>query len=116
MKNLALCISSYELDNKLPEIKLWSILDIRPVSTVVKCQFSGKIANILLKRILIGCLLCGVHSRNKEGPIFIQNTPSQDLFAKLVQELDKVPQLLDCEVILIEQQPKCNPTMRNDSK
>lgn len=112
MKNLAICISSYNMDKNMPKILLWDILDIRPVSTIVKCQYQCKNCTHPAKKEVNGVLLCGVHSRCKDGKIFIQNTPSQDLFTKLVVELDKVEQLLDCDVVLIEQQPKCNPTMR----
>lgn len=37
----------------------------------------------------------------------------QELNQKLIEKMDSIPEFLDCDTVLIEQQPNKNPTMKN---
>ena len=114
IKNLSYCL----LNKSTQEIVDWGILNIScdklcdHVNTKNKC--CDKSATYLHGDIL----LCSSHSKLKQYPNKCKKIKSDNSIynvgKKMVDELDKYPLFLDCEDVIVENQPSLkNPTMKS---
>jgi hypothetical protein len=110
MKNLAYCIISYDFDGLPPKINTWGVVDITPSCEIKKCCKDG--CKHAAKKYVGEECFCGIHSKNKDGLPVIQQSPSEALFTTITTKMNDISFIYDSDICLIEQQPKCNPTMR----
>jgi len=114
IKNLSYCL----LNKSTQEIVDWGIINIscdklcEHVNTKNKC--CDKSATYLHGDIL----LCSSHSKLKQYPNKCKKIKSDNSIynvgKKLVEQLDKYPDFLNCEDVIVENQPSLkNPTMKS---
>ena len=117
IKNLAYCILALdETENKLPGreiiVKKWGVIDLTFDETNNNCTSCNKGA-IYKEKLLYYC------KKHKTTNSVIIKKPKVKLFdtqtisTRLVQELDKIPELMDVSTVCIENQPSKNPKMKN---
>jgi hypothetical protein len=104
------------------ESGLWDNMSILQDNLNLKCCGKKKDGNICGKRckffktgnIVEG--FCSVHKCDNAVEIKkrkVKSVTIQELNTKLVKKMDSMPQLSDIDIVLIEQQPSKNPTMKN---
>ena len=114
IKNLSFCL----LDKSTKRIVDWGIINIscdklcQHINTKNKC--CDKSATFLHGETL----LCSSHSKLKQYPNKCKKIKSENSIynvgKKMVEELDKYPLFLDCEDVIVENQPSLkNPTMKS---
>ena len=117
IKNLAYCILALdETENKLPGreiiVKKWDVIDLTFDETINNCTTCNKGA-VYKENLLYYC------KKHKTTNSVLIKKPKVKLFdtqtisIRLVQELDKIPELMDVSTICIENQPSKNPKMKN---
>ena len=110
IKNLAYCILTINPD-KTFKIHDWRNINLYELkkSKCCKCRVTATFK--------CGSLMyCKRHSRDKKRTLIkektIKNITMMDLNIKLVETLDKIPEMLTVDTILIEQQLSKNPKMK----
>ena len=121
IKNLAFCLLEKEEDNKT-KILDWGILNICTDEVCDHVSTNGSKCDKSAKCFIVGSgfKLCSAHMKQKayEGVkkknIPKLKNPMLDLGSKIVQTLEKKEFFLECDNIIIENQPALkNPTMKS---
>ena len=128
IKNLAYCIMEYHPERESGnqyEILDWDVVNLIENKIKLFCEtklksrdsICGKVAVYHTKELQGYCKL---HSKKEDAKSLIpirqkrvDQVSIQDLNESLIYKLDKIPQLLECETILLEHQPSKNPKMKN---
>jgi len=137
IKNLAYCLISLDPEKKYQIID-WDVINLIPESKKQTCGATIKYSGKKSQELGITEKTCGkvasVHYRQDDELIpyckthlpektkkpgipiklaKISKVSNQDMNMALVQALDKLPHLLDCDEVLLEHQPSKNAQMKN---
>jgi intracellular sulfur oxidation DsrE/DsrF family protein len=99
----------------------WDNMSILQDNLLLKCCGKKKDGNICGKRCKFQKTgttdgYCAVHKCENAVEIKkrkVKSVTIQELNTKLIKKMDSMPQLSDIDIVLIEQQPSKNPTMKN---
>lgn len=99
----------------------WDNMSILQDNLLLKCCGKKKDGNICGKRCKFQKAgttdgYCAVHKCENATEIKkrkVKSVTIQELNTKLIKKMDSMPQLSDIDIVLIEQQPSKNPTMKN---
>ena len=124
IKNLAYCILALdETSNKLPGreiiVKKWDVIDLTFDETNNNCTFLTKSNKLCNKKAVYKENLLYFCKRHKSDNALLIKKPKVKMFdtqtigTRLIQELDKIPELMEVSTVCIENQPSKNPKMKN---
>ncbi len=124
VKNLAYCLLEYK-DNKFI-ISKWDTIDLLedPLENLMcigkkknneNCNKKASLYHKISNENIGYCKIHGRNINNLKNIIKkkVPNLTHQAMDIKLVNKLDKHKELLDCDIIIIEQQPTKNPRMKS---
>lgn len=118
VNNLSYCV--LDETGKI-EKPLWDNMSILQDNLLLKCCGKKKDGNTCGKRCKFQKAgtnegYCAVHKCENAMEIKkrkVKSVTIQELNTKLIKKMDSMPQLSDIDIVLIEQQPSKNPTMKN---
>jgi len=114
IKNLSYCLLNKETKNIID----WGIINISCDDLCHHVNTKGNSCDKSATFIHNDILLCSSHSKLKQYPDKLKKVKSENsvynVGKKLVEELDKYPEFIECSDVIVENQPALkNPTMKS---